>query len=163
MTDWPRMESKVTISDAYYVSEDFKDLTENSQQEILGLSGLPLKVVSLSIFLGRHLVGVTAGTVDHAVPLEFVEPVEDSKESSDKPGDRVELSKDWFIKASQGNSQAEEDNASEVVSFRFANNIFLDDAILFFARNGYKAWVEEEFGVIYTTQRLMVEKPKEER
>lgn len=161
MTDWPRMESKVTINRAFFFSAYFiENYSTGTREKMSELEGKELTVCGMGIFRIDRRCDVTPdGNVVYSVPLEFVDPDESETEN-----EKVESRIDWFLKASQGNPQAKEDNASEAVSFGFANDTFLDDAILFFARNGYKAWVEDEqYNILTRVGRLMVEKPKEGR
>lgn len=170
MTDWPRMESKVTINRAFFFSAYFiENYSTDTREKMSELEGKELTVCGMGIFRIDRRCDVTPdGNVVYSVPLEFLESTDETTDEAEKahaesvPGGKTVLTEEEFEKRCPNGSPLEKDKA-EVVSFGFTNNIFLDDAILFFARNGYKAWVEEEFGVIYTTQRLMVEKPKEER
>lgn len=149
MTDWPKMESMVMVADGYFESEEFKSFPESVKKDALEhLQGVPSKIVGLTLYNDntKHcdvLVGETA----FRVLIGFVEPVTINKPEDDNEPTLEEIK---FVKAVE--------EKAESASFPFADDSRVDDALLFFARNGYKAWVED-FSYL-RGGKLKVEMPK---
>ena len=153
MTDWPRMESKVKIRDDFFFSAYLIENYSTSVREKLSeLEGKILTVYGMSLYQDRKLCEVAPDEKTlFRVPLDCIEPIE--KEEF-KPGNIISLPPETApVKVAP----------IEVSTFTFSNDMFLDNAILFFARNGYKAWVEDSHdNILVKIGKLIVEKPTED-
>jgi len=149
MTDWPKMESMVMVSDGYFASEAFRSLPECIKKDALEhLQGVPSKIIGLTLYDNNaKSCGVLVGKMVFDVPIEYVEYlVADIFEKDNKPTSEE-------IKP----VKAVEEKAG-IVSFPFTDDSRTDDVLLFFARNGYKTWVED-FSYL-RGGKLKVERPK---
>ena len=157
MTDWPKMESMVMVSDGYFVSEKFKELYESLQKEMFDeVRGTPVKVVGLSLYVdnSKYCDVMVGERVSFHVPIEYVEYL-----VADIFDKNIELTPEQ-AEAIQPVKAGEE--KPEIVSFPFTDDSRMEDALLFFARNGYKVWAENEYiRKLYRLEgRLNVEMPK---
>lgn len=153
MTDWPKMESMVLVADGYFESEAFKEIYESLQKEMFDrVQGIPVKVVGLALHNDNsRCCDVLAGETVFRVPIEYVEYlVADIFEKDSKPT----LEEIKPVKAVE--------EKTEIVSFPFTDYSRMEGALLFFARNGYKVWVEDTcHGPMFLKEgKLNVEKTK---
>lgn len=156
MTDWPKMESMVMVTDGYFVSEEFKSFPESVKKDAMEhLQGVPVKIVGLALYddNSKHC-DVLAGETAFRVSIEFIEPV-----VINKPEDNNEPTSE---ETKPAKAVAVEEK-TEIVSFPFTDYSRMEGALLFFARNGYKVWVEDTcHGPMFLKEgKLNVEMPKE--
>ena len=143
------------VADGYFVSEDFKEIPESLQKEMFDkVQGTPVKVVGLTLYSGntKRCDVLTGETMLLSVPIGFVEPVT----IINKPEDDNEPTSEEIkpVKAVE--------EKTEIVSFPFTDYSRMEGALLFFARNGYKVWVEDTcHGPMFLKEgKLNVEKTK---
>ena len=154
MTDWPKMESMVMVADGYFVSEEFKSFPESVKKDALEhLQGVPVKIVGLALYNDNHrLCDVLVGEeMSFRISIEYVEPVVINKPEDDNEPTSEEIKP---VKAVE--------EKAEIASFPFTDYSRMEGALLFFARNGYKVWVEDTcHGPMFLKEgKLNVEKTK---
>ena len=155
MTDWPKMESMVMVSDGYFVSEEFKSFPESVKKDALEhLRGVPVKIVGLALYSdNQRLCDVSVNDAwMFRISIEYVEYL-----VADTFGKNIELTPKQAEAIQPAKAVAVEEKAV-TVSFPFTDDSRADDALLFFARNGYKAWMED-FSYL-RGGKLNVEMPK---
>lgn len=157
MTDWPKMESMVMVADGYFVSEEYRSFPESVKKDALEhLQGVPVKIVGLTLYGdNRRLCDVSVNDAwIFRISIEYVEPVTISKPEDDSEPTSHETKPAKAV-----------EEKTESASFPFADDSRVDDALLFFARNGYKVWVETNYkeAMYIFENKLNVEMQKEKK